>query len=154
MTDKVKHSFLFEEAAWKAEGLYFHADGRAVPAEGRTRITHLPDIWINDGYMRVLVNGGAEFSNRYEIQPFGPNDEITTWRSRNPALEDLSGQFIIIEETIISPWQSQSGAFHGAEVMIMVAPGEYLSRGYAMHGREKLSSWAVRLLKEEFEGTF
>ena len=144
----LQHSFLFQEGLWLANGRYYDACGVALPCEGQTRITHAEGLWINEGFMRVLADQPVEFSNRYEIVPFEEGQEITTWHSLNPDLENLHGQFIIVFDAIISPWQSESGEYWGSEFLLQINDTLYHNRGYACRGNTKLSSWAVELTYE------
>jgi hypothetical protein len=89
-----------------------------------------------------------EFQNRYEIQPFFPGRDHTTWRSFNPDLETLVGRFIVVEDSITSPWRSESGLYWGTEFLIQVSAVEYRGRGHAFKGDEKLSSWSVRMVRK------
>ena len=145
MSDRPEHTFLFKEGLWKAKGQYFNADGTVLPCEGESRIIHKPDIWINEGVMRIKTKPVTEFSNRYEVVPFGPGSDVTGWRSSNPDLADLEGQFIIVHDSITSPWRSASGEYWGAEFLYMISPILYQNRGFAFRGEEKLSAWAVVL---------
>ncbi|MEW6265293.1 MAG: hypothetical protein AB1641_19620 [Thermodesulfobacteriota bacterium] len=142
-----RHTFLFEPALWEARGVYYDAQGRRCPCEGRTLITHEPDLWINDGSMKILAEQPQEFHNRYEVVPFAPGRDHTTWRSYNPDLAIILGRFIIVEDAFISPWQSEDGGFWGTEFLVQVGLREYRSRGYAFKGEQKLSAWAVQLLR-------
>lgn len=146
MTSEYYHTFLFNEGLWEASGTYYDAQGNRLSNEGQTVITHGPDLWISEGSMKIIGENPMEFHNRYEIIPFAPGFDFTTWRSFNPDLETLHGHYVIVEDAIISPWQSETGEFWGTEFLVQVSETVYRGRGYAFRQGQKLSSWAVQLI--------
>jgi hypothetical protein len=143
--ETLRHTFLFRPALWESRGWFYDNAGNRLPCEGQTVITHESDIWINEGSMKVIGPQPMEFTNRYEIAPFKPGLDFTTWQSFNPDLESLSGHFVIVEDAILSPYKSESGQFWGNEFMVQVSEREYRGRGYVFQGDQKLSSWAIQL---------
>ena len=104
---------------------YYDGAGNRFPNQGQTLITHQPDVWINEGTMKIMAAQPLEFSNRYEVEPFKPGSDHSTWRSFNPDLDTLTGRYIIVEDSIISPWQSENGRYWGTEFLVQVSPVEY-----------------------------
>lgn len=141
-----QHTFLFREGLWQADGHYYDAQRNLLINEGRSVITHMQDVWINEGYMRIKADTPLEFQNRYEIEPFKPGMDHTVWKSLNPDLSPLTGKFVIVEDAIISTFTSEDGQFNGTEVLVQVSEKEYRSRGCLFMHDQRLSSWAVRLL--------
>ncbi|MEW5723694.1 MAG: hypothetical protein AB1896_11345 [Thermodesulfobacteriota bacterium] len=141
-----QHTFLFRQGLWTARGVYYDAAGHRFPTEGQSLITHQPDVWIADGTLKILADQPHEFRNRYEITPFAPGADTTVWRSFNPDLESLHGRYVIVEDSIISPWRSDSGRFWGTEFLVQVSPAEYRGRGFLYQEETKMSSWAVQLV--------
>ncbi len=141
-----QHTFLFREGLWQAQGRYYDPSGAALPCEGEARIKHDQGVWRNNGLMRILTEQPIEFENNYEIVPFADDGEITTWRSMNPALDNLRGRYIIVFDSIISPWESENGEYWGSEFLVQSSDKIYHNRGFACRGSEKLSSWAVELV--------
>jgi len=144
----VQHTFLFQEGLWIAGGLYFDDRDRSLPLEGKTRVTHLQGLWINEGAMEL--KSGADsviIHNRYEIIPFEEDSAMTTWKSSNPATGPLLGRFVLVENAILSACRSESGNFTGSEFLLKLSDEHYLNRGVFFRGEEKLSSWSVELRK-------
>lgn len=145
----MKHTYLFEEGKWIAKGVYFDEKGESVHVEGETMIVHTDEFWINNGSMKILTDFPVEFFNRYEITPFINGNEITDWKSFNPALGELKGKFLIIQDSIMSKYVSADGQYTGFEYIRKIDDLTYENRGFAFRNDEKLSSWAVQLKKIE-----
>jgi len=142
------HTFLFREGLWSVEGVYFDDGGRPIPLEGKTRVTHLPGLWVNEGAME-LKSGEVPIvvHNRYEVTPFEEGRSTTLWKSSNPAVGELNGSFILVDDAILSVCRSGDGLFGGSEFMLRVNDEQYLNRGAFLRENEKLSSWSVTLRK-------
>jgi hypothetical protein len=140
-----RHTYLFREGLWTARGVYYDAERVEKICEGESRISHQPEVWINDGYLRIMSDPPQEFTNKYEVVPFEPGSDVTTWKSVNPNLDDLRGLFVVVYDSINSPWESQNGEYWGNEFLVQVTENVYRNRGFAFHRDRKLSSWAVEL---------
>jgi len=145
---RTRHTFLFHEGLWAAGGFYFDYRERPLPLEGKTRVSHLEGLWVNEGAMELKT--GDDFliiHNRYEIIPFKEGSAMTTWKSSNPAAGLLLGRFFIVEDAILSACLSECGDFSGSEFLLKISDEHYLNRGIFLRGDEKLSSWTVDLKK-------
>jgi hypothetical protein len=145
----MKHTFLFQEGYWNAEGYYFDDMERPLPLTGTTRITHLDGLWVNEGEMEI--NAGNKFIkiyNRYEIVPFRAGKNQTTWESRNPDLGILLGRFVIVDDAILSTCRAKSSGYTGTEFLLKVTETHYKNRGVLFKESDKLSSWCVDLRRE------
>jgi len=144
----MEHTFLFQEGIWIAEGHYFDDTERTYPLRGMTRITHQEGLWLNEGEMEIIaVDHPVRICNRYEIVPFDEGRNHTTWESLNPDLGTLLGQFIIVDDTIISTCRSSNGGYMGTEIILRINEMHYKNRGVFLQGNDKLSSWSVDLHK-------
>lgn len=144
----MKHTFLFQEGFWSAHGYYFDDMDHALTLEGTTRITHLEELWINEGEMELNAKDKpVKIFNRYEIIPFREGRNQTTWKSQNPDLGTLFGQFVVVDDSLLSTCRAKSGIYTGAEFLIKVSDTHYLNRGILFKGSDKLSSWSVDLEK-------
>ena len=144
----IYHTFLYDENIWIAKGVYIDAQGKYQPVAGQSAITHQGEIWVNDSCMHLEGNPTVEFRNRYEIEPMERNQEITTWRSENPALGRMSGKFIIVDDSIMSIFSSADGVFQGTEYLRLIDDDLYWNRGSLLQGDKKVSSWAVELRRK------
>ena len=141
------HTFLFEQGIWFAKGDYTDAKNTIILIEGETRILHQKDHWVNESMMKLQDGSGTEFTNTTEIVPFTDSREFTTWKSVNPVLGKLTGEFMIVADTILSTFISEFGEYTGCECLLQVDKNIYISRGFVFNGEEKLSSWALSLKK-------
>ena len=140
----MKHTFLFMEGTWIAQGHYFDDADRALPLEGMTRVTHTDKLWLNEGEMEIKAGDKPiKIYNRYEIVPFKEGSYVTTWESLNPDLGTLLGRFLVVDDTIISTCCSKTGEYIGAEFHLKVSDVHYKNRGVFFKKSDKLSSWSI-----------
>ncbi|MBP1732590.1 MAG: hypothetical protein H6Q55_3019 [Deltaproteobacteria bacterium] len=143
----MRHTFLFEEGVWRAEGTYIDGTNTALRAEGTIAITHTGEAWINEGSLRLLRAHPVEFQNRYEIVPFEEGKDYTTWKSQNPVIGTLIGKIVVIDDSLISVYESEDRLYAGSEYLLQVSETVYRNRGFAFKEDERISSWAVQLTK-------
>ncbi|MBD3309012.1 hypothetical protein GF339_21550 [candidate division KSB3 bacterium] len=144
------HTYLFEEGVWQAHGIFLDEHGQQFPLEGQTTISHDDALWKNVGFMRVLSEPPMELQNTYEIQPVPSSGESTTWTSYNPGVGELVGQFVVIHDSILSLYSTPNREFTGMESLRQIHENAYQNRGVLMKGEQKISSWAVELVRERF----
>lgn len=140
-----RHTFLFESGKWKAIGSYFDEDGYPVDVHGETVIRTGASSWILEGYMELELDKPLKIVNRYLIEPFDSSRDQTIWASENPALGRLKGTFTVVNDTIISLYQSENGKFSGTEMMLFIDEDHYQNWGVLYGEETKISSWEVML---------
>jgi hypothetical protein len=139
---------MFEEAAWIATGVYFDADNNPIPAAGEKIITHPRNLWITSGSIKVFGSKPLEISTTYKIIPIADNSTITTMKGFNPALGNVTGMCVIIDDTIISTFSSERGNVTGIECLHRIDGDCYHNRGFTLKGNERISSWAFDLRRK------
>ena len=142
----MKHTFLFTENTWSAEGTYYDEKNNPVQGTGESVVTHLKAGWFLNSIMTLPGENPAELKNDYEIVPFAR--EVTSWKSANPALGTLLGSFAVVDDSIISLFSSPKGDFFGTEFFTMISESEYVGKGVLYSAAGKVSSWSVRLTRE------
>ena len=145
----LKHTFILEEGVWKASGLFYDEGNNAFTLEAEARTVHYDEEWIHEGSMFVKSEKPLEINNRYEIIPFPKNKDFTNWVQFNPSLGIITGKFMIVDNVILSNYQSETGEYTGTEVLIQIDAKTYLNKGFALRGNTKLSSWATELQKQD-----
>lgn len=145
MSDQHAHAYLFKPGLWRADGEYFDGGGVAYPVEGESRITHRNALWYNESEMKISGGDDFAFSNYYEIVPFRENRDATLWTSANDTLGKLSGQFVLVGDAILSFFRSDNAEYTGTEYLLRISDIVYRNWGTLFCGREKLSSWMIRL---------
>lgn len=142
----MKHTFLFAEAEWEAEGSYFTDTGETLPASGSSIVSHGKDIWMVDGGLEVETEEGpVEFRSTYRVRPFEEGERVTEWTAENPALGLLRGVFVVLGDTILSQYRAAEEAAGGAETLRRVGDGTYEVRGLVRLGKGKVAAWALGL---------
>ena len=145
MSGKQVHTYLFNPGLWHADGEYFDEGGGAYPVEGESRITHRNALWYNESEMKISGSENMAFSNYYEIVPFRADRDVTRWTSANDTLGKLSGQFVLVGDTILSLFQSENAQYTGTEYLLRISDIVYRNWGMLFSGRDKLSSWMMCL---------
>lgn len=143
------HTYLFEEGLWAARGEYVDEAMNRAALEGETRVAHRPGEWLNEGRMRIALDGGPVIiENRYRIVPFAGGADFTSWESHNPALGTLRGHFIVVGNAILSACASLDRRYNGMEFLLQETPDRYLNRGALFSPEGRISSWLVILEKK------
>ena len=146
-TEPMHHTYLFHEGLWIVSGYYFDKTNRLIPMGGETRITHQENLWLVQSSMRIILEDPTSFHSDYEIVPFLPGRDYTTWQSFNPAMGKLLGRFAVVDDSIISFFQSEDGQFTGTEYWLKGDDTLYKNRGVLFERDQKGSSWIAELRK-------
>jgi hypothetical protein len=143
----VSHTYLFEPSLWAVEGVY--RDGRNIPhtQEGQLLITHTPELWTIDSQLKVSGEDKRDFLTRYEMDPFPATEVYAEWKSYTGGPEPIFGLFVVVEESILMPWQSQTGQYWGQEVLTLLSSTRYRTRGFAFLKDKLASSWSADLTR-------
>jgi hypothetical protein len=149
MENTGRHTYLFETSRWKAIGTYYDEDSIPVNVIGETSIDIKSEVWTLDGQMELQLDDPLKTFNRYLIKPFDVQKDHTTWISDNPALGKLKGKFTIVNDTIISQYQSEGGKYSGTEILLYIDHDQYQSWGVLYGNDIKISSWEVMLERIE-----
>lgn len=144
----MEHTFLLQKGAWTGKGVYFDENRVFTPLISRVEITHLRDLWLNVGMMKLFLDEEVVIRNSYEIVPFADGSDVTAWKSFNADLGCIHGKFIIVDDTIISVFHSESGQYTGTEHLSQVTETHYRCRGVSFQSGEKQSSWSLELRRE------
>ena len=145
MNIDVKHTYLVNPGLWELTGIYYDKNNNAYPQKGELIITHDPDLWVVEGQITITTEQTQSVTSRYEIQPLAPGATYTDWTSEAGGPEPIFGLFVLVGDTIMSPWQSRSGTYWGQEILTRVSDTEYQGRGFAFLKEEKVSAWATRV---------
>jgi hypothetical protein len=126
-------------------GIFYDQNDNPFPQKGRLVVTHEPDFWVIEGDLTITTHETQKVVSRYEVQPLAPDSTCAEWKSETGGPEPVFGLFVLVEDTIMSPWHSKSGAYWGQEILTRISPGEYRGRGFAFLQNKKVSAWATRL---------
>lgn len=141
----MKHTYLFEEGVWNASGVFIDETGKEFQVEGKSTISHEESIWKNRGFMRIHTDPPTEYQSSYEIEPFESGCDSTKWVAQNPDIGQLSGNFVVIGDSILSIYTSENDKLVGTEYLRQINENVYENRGTLMRGNVRISSWSVEL---------
>ncbi|MFH1197402.1 MAG: hypothetical protein V1720_17010 [bacterium] len=141
----MNHTYLFKEATWKADGHFFDETNKALSIQGETKIIHEENIWHSKSKFKLAEGGEGEFVLNLEVIPFDVKKGSTSWVSFNQSFGKFYGEIIIEDEYIISVFYSEEGTYSGSEYLHCIDGNHYKNKGVIFKGKEKLSSWSVRL---------
>jgi hypothetical protein len=144
-----RHTYLFEPGLWSMEGVYRDREDKPHRQTGQLAVVHSPGLWTIESSLAISGEDTRDFETRYDVTPMAEGRSFTEWKSITEGPEPIFGLFVVVEDSILMPWESESGTFWGQEALLMLSPGEYSSRGFAFIKREKVSSWAVRLTRAD-----
>ncbi|MCX7635867.1 MAG: hypothetical protein N2Z74_09040, partial [Syntrophales bacterium] len=65
--------------------------------------------------------------------------------AQHPTLGRLEGRFIVVDDTLISLYESEDRRYRGTEYFRMIDEDLYSNRGTLLQEGMKVSSWAVEL---------
>ncbi|HEX2650764.1 MAG TPA: hypothetical protein VHN19_12610 [Burkholderiales bacterium] len=139
------HTFLFREGLWRVEGEFLDGLGHRIAVEGTAQIRHYPDKWIYEGTLRTRVAKPAEHKTLYEIQPFADGNFATSWTSSSASLGSLRGRFLVVDDAILSAYESATGRYRGQDTIVRREDRRYSARGALFDSAKLLSAWAVEL---------
>jgi len=143
----MEHTYLLEAGLWEISGVYYDANDHPFPQKGQLVIIHSPEIWTIEGEVTITTHETQKVASRYEVQPLAPGAAFTEWRSETGGPEPVLGLFVVVEDVLMSPWQSLSGAYWGQEILRRVSDEEYVGRGFAFLNNQKVSAWSTRLVR-------
>ncbi|MDR0550332.1 MAG: hypothetical protein LBI10_13135 [Deltaproteobacteria bacterium] len=142
-----KHTYLLQPGLWEVEGHYFDGEENRHEAKGQILMTHGPDLWTMESQIKISGQDRRDFLSRYEITPLADKASFTEWKSQVGGPEPIYGLFVLVEDTVMMPWQSSSGVYWGQECLGFKTPDEYQGRGFAFLKNQKASAWAFRLTR-------
>lgn len=145
---KIRHTYLLEEGKWSVSGVYFDARNDAKEVKGEQRIKHHPNQWQLDSRMELQDKSKKVIQSTYKIEPTADKGEFTFWESDDPNLGQLLGRFMIVGNTIMSMYQSESRLYLGTETLEKIDENRYKVKGFSFNGDEKLASWEITLERE------
>jgi hypothetical protein len=145
----LKHTFLFEPAAWSVSGTFWAGDRQPTDAQGRIEICHRESCWLLAGSMKVMSAPPVEFVSAYSIELPGRDATTLRWTAENAMLGKLHGVFSVVGGSILSVFHSDDGAYRGTEHLALIDPDNYRACAMLVFNHRKLSSWQVHLMRIE-----
>ncbi|MDR1922143.1 MAG: hypothetical protein LBS31_10455 [Candidatus Adiutrix sp.] len=145
MIDQSVHSYLLKPGLWDVSGVFYDSNHNPFPQQGQLVVIHEPDLWVVEGQLTINTGQTQTISSRYEVQPLGEKAVFTEWKSETGGPEPILGLYVMVGDSIMSPWQSRSGAYWGQEVLMRRSLLEYHGRGFAFLKNDLVSAWTTCL---------
>lgn len=146
MSTDPRHTYLLQPGLWELTGIYYDQNNNPYPQRGQLVVTHEPDLWTIEAQVVITTEQTQTVSSRYEVQPLASGASFTEWKSETGGPEPVFGLFVLVGDTLMSPWQSRSGTYWGQEILMRWNPSEYRGRGFAFLKDDKVSAWSTRLI--------
>jgi len=141
----MEHTFLLRPGLWQVEGDFVDGLGTVTGVEGTAEVRHYPDKWVYEGALRTIAATPQETRTLYEIHPFAPGTIATHWSSASATLGTLRGRFLILDDAILSVYESATGRYRGQDTLFRRSERRYSARGALFDGAKLLSAWAFEL---------
>lgn len=146
----IQHTYLFTPAVWQAQGYYLDEHDNQLMVEGTLAIIHEGDMWACESLISIIPEKQTNSYKQEEkdtqlIIPFEQNSNHTIWRSSNPSPTRFKGQFVLLEETILSTALSHNCRMNSVESFLQIDKKHYRNRGALFEGETKTSSWLLEL---------
>lgn len=142
----MEHTYLFQNASWRAEGVYHTKEGKTYPMTGGSTLSRTADAWTLTGFLEVPLTPPARFENTYTIS-LTENPAELRWTSVNPALGTLEGRFTVLPGIITSAYTAADGVHSGSEMMMQVSEREYKMQGVLNEDGDPQDWWEGRLVR-------
>lgn len=143
------HTYLMRSGFWELDGLIEGPDGQVCRQTGQLVVCRRDGLWSIDSLIVISRPTAREIVSRYEVGPFNEKDACAEWKAHLGGPAPIYGLFVIVEDAIMSPWQSSSGDYWGQEIMVWAADDEYRVRGYAFLKRQRVSAWSARMFRRD-----
>ena len=141
----VLHTYLLKPGLWELTGVYHDQKENNFQQKGQLVVNHEIDLWTIAAQVAIIGEQKQTVETLYEVMPLKEGESFTDWKSNTSGPEPIFGLFVMVDDAIMMPWQSKSGAYWGQEVLFKVTDSEYRSRGFAFLKDQKVSSWSSEL---------
>jgi len=139
------HTFLFQQGTWNVAGYYTDAEGQKNPIKGSARIVHQDRQWQLSGLIAILSDPPITIENDLTFEPVSPGGLHTRWKSENHSFGPLEGMIVVVDDSILSTFESGDGIHKGMECFRKLTNTHYTNRGALFSGNTRVSSWIVEL---------
>lgn len=141
----MKHTYILEPGKWDATGKYYNNSQNYVTVRGEAESIHGESEWTLVVTLRLDMENPLDFYSKYLIKPVSPDEEFTFWHSHNPLFGHILGKFMIIDDMILSSFQSGDRQYTGTECLLMIDENFYRNWGFVFHEANKQYSWVTEI---------
>lgn len=146
----MNHSYIFQEGVWTANGVYMGADEKVVPCTGEVNITHGGEVWLLECRLTIAPQSDEKETQRMKniIEPWAEGRKATAWTAVNPELGEIRGRYVLVEDSIVSSYETKDGEYSGMEFISKTGDDTYTSRAALLHRGSRISFFALELKRK------
>lgn len=137
-------SVLLNPAQWKGSGAFWDENGNKMAGNAHLHVSHGEENWAIESNLAVV--NGPSFKSVYSLAPVGADDWRVTWEAQNEALGQLMGEFLVLDETVLSRFTTPGGTARGVECLSRVSAKEIRWSGALYVDGRLAGGWEVKLV--------
>ena len=141
----MNHTLIFKEGTWKLKGYYTIKDKSRVEINGTFQIVHAENGWEINSTLNLISDESQIIESRYEIVPFRDDIFTTSWSLESSSIGKLSGNFMIVDEKILSVGKTEDDLFTITEYFQKISDIKYKSKGFILEDDDMIESWTLTL---------
>ncbi|MEM6431394.1 MAG: hypothetical protein AAF708_19305 [Deinococcota bacterium] len=142
------HQLFLNPGVWRVAGYYLDRDTHRGNIAGTFTVNQVDAVLTTQSHIVLNDQVNKPYVNSRVVEPFLPNKHATLWRSSHSLMGPLQGSFTIVEDSILSNFNSPNHYYVGSEYLIQVFSDEYSSRGAVLAAGQRLISWRIELTRE------
>jgi len=144
----MNHTLIFKEGIWKLKGYYTIKDKSRVKINGILQIVHTEKEWKINSTLNINSEEPLILKDSYEIVPFREDVFTTSWNLKSSNIGNLSGNYMIVDEKILSVGKTEDDLFAITEYFQKISDVKYKSKGFILEDDDMIESWTLTLNKE------
>ncbi len=146
----MSHKYIIEEGIWNAKGVFMDADEKVIPCIGIIEITHGDEVWLLDSRLTLFPETGEKMvvRKKHIIDPWPEGRKATNWTSVDHELGDLHGRYVLVEDSIVSNYETASKEYSGMEFISKIDDDTYTARSALLHNGKRVSFRALELKRK------
>lgn len=136
----MRHTYLFSEGVWNAEGTFIDKHQQPYSVTGRINILHKETQWLNYMHIKMFSKQPFQFHLNYVVTPFQTN-EVTEWECFNSLIGIFRGKYIIEDDSIINIYRTNKKGNCVVEYYTQIDNAIYDLHGTYLDGEKEIISW-------------
>ncbi len=146
----MKHTFLYQEGVWKANGIFSDENRQDIEINGQMDIRHEKNSWIAESFLEMQLKEPVQIMNRYQIDVPETEQPFLPWTALNMVLGPTKGHFVVVGDTIFSLFQTSDGQ-RGSESFRKIDDQHYHNKGFLIENDKVVSRWEIGWKKNSAE---
>jgi len=144
----MNHTLIFKEGTWKLIGYYTIKDKSRVELNGILQVVHTEKEWKINSTLNINSEKPLILKDSYEIVPFREDVFTTSWNLKSSNIGNLSGNYMIVDEKILSVGKTEDDRFTITEYYQKILDIKYKSKGFILEDDDMIESWTLTLNRD------